>query len=137
MSGSISKSKFAKSSLHLFLMVFLSRKRPFLSSLFMKILSITLSSGQSDSSWWIKLIPKSLATLVSVMSTFLPSTNISPLSLANTPDKIFIRVDLPAPFSPTRAWISPSPTVKSTPIKTSFFPKDLYMFFISTFMTCS
>ena len=34
-------------------------------------------------------------------STFLPSKNIDPALCLNKPDKTFIRVDFPAPLSPT------------------------------------
>src|SRR5215218_9675144 len=37
-----------------------------------------------------------------------------PASGAWAPDRIFRSVDLPAPFSPSRAWISPGPTLKPT-----------------------
>src|ERR1019366_6461258 len=35
--------------------------------------------------------------------------------MRSAPERIRIRVDLPAPFSPNRAWISPPSTRKSTP----------------------
>ena len=37
-----------------------------------------------------------------------------PASGGWAPDRIFSSVDLPAPFSPSSAWISPAPTSKST-----------------------
>src|SRR5579871_1152054 len=40
---------------------------------------------------------------------------------------IFISVDLPAPFSPTRPWISPSASAKSTSRNACTPPKDLEM----------
>src|SRR5437588_820673 len=39
-----------------------------------------------------------------------PSSSISPSSASTTPARIFISVDLPAPFSPTTAWTWPRPT---------------------------
>src|SRR5258706_9537427 len=43
-----------------------------------------------------------------------PSTKISPSSGRCIPYRIFMRVDLPAPFSPTIAWIVPLRTVRLT-----------------------
>jgi hypothetical protein len=40
---------------------------------------------------------------------------------------IFIRVDLPAPFSPTRPWISPAFSAKSTARRACTPPKDFEM----------
>src|SRR5882757_1411757 len=40
---------------------------------------------------------------------------------------IFIRVDLPAPFSPTRPWISPRRSTKSTSLSAATPPNDLEM----------
>ena len=43
-----------------------------------------------------------------------PSTSILPEVSATTPAITFVSVDLPAPFSPTSAWISPRRSSKST-----------------------
>src|SRR5262249_12798741 len=43
-----------------------------------------------------------------------PLSRISPASLGWAPARIFIRVDLPAPFSPSSAWTSPTATVRET-----------------------
>src|SRR5690348_13331771 len=42
-----------------------------------------------------------------------PSIRISPRSGLTSPQRIPIRVDLPAPFSPRRQWISPARKVRS------------------------
>ena len=60
-------------------------------------------------------IPWAMATVGEVSATFSPLIKISPLVGCSMPKSIFIRVDLPAPFSPMRAWISPFFTRKSTP----------------------
>ena len=44
-----------------------------------------------------------------------------------SPAMIFISVLLPAPFSPTRPWISPARSAKSTPRSASTPPKDFVM----------
>ncbi len=56
-----------------------------------------------------------------------PSSRIAPSYSACTPAMIFISVLLPAPFSPTSPWISPSRSVKSTPWSASTPPKALPM----------
>src|SRR3954467_5586413 len=43
---------------------------------------------------------------------------IAPSSGVYTPARIFINVDLPAPFSPTIAWTSPARSSRSTPWST-------------------
>src|SRR5215831_754081 len=43
------------------------------------------------------------------------SSSIRPSSGGTTPAMILIRVDLPAPFSPSTAWMWPARTVRSTP----------------------
>jgi hypothetical protein len=57
----------------------------------------------------------------------LPSRMISPASGVYTPDSIFIRVLLPAPFSPITAWISPLRTVRCTPRSARVAPKRFSM----------
>src|SRR5688572_13278896 len=49
-----------------------------------------------------------------------------------TPARIFISVDLPAPFSPTSACASPGRTARSTPESTAFPAKDFEMSSISS-----
>ena len=52
-------------------------------------------------------IPKSFATVGFLMLTFCPRTKMEPEVGVIKPDKILIKVDLPAPFSPNKAKISP------------------------------
>src|SRR5882672_4043240 len=52
-----------------------------------------------------------------------PSSKKRPENSGSTPAMIFISVLLPAPFSPTRPWISPADSAKSTPRKASTPPK--------------
>ena len=47
------------------------------------------------------------------MVTGSPSKVIRPVSAVAAPERILISVDLPAPFSPTRAWTLPARTVMS------------------------
>src|SRR3954451_23972501 len=61
----------------------------------------------------------------SAMVTSWPSQTIEPLSIGLMPAMHLIRVDLPAPLSPTSAVTSPARTVKSTPLSASTAPKCL------------
>src|SRR5690349_17572217 len=54
-----------------------------------------------------------------------PSIRKRPENSGCTPAMIFISVLLPAPFSPTRPWISPGRSAKSTPRSASTPPKVL------------
>src|SRR5260221_2658102 len=66
------------------------------------------------------------------ISTAWPSTRISPESLASDPLRIFMSVDLPAPFSPSRTCTSPGATSRSTSSRATTPGKDL-----RTFCMCS
>ncbi|MNC41108.1 hypothetical protein D3C75_898590 [compost metagenome] len=46
--------------------------------------------------------------------TLFPSKMISPSSGRYTPERIFMSVDFPAPFSPSKAWTSPRRKLKLT-----------------------
>src|SRR5919108_5865876 len=63
--------------------------------------------------------PAACAACGCANETSWPSIRIVPASGGYTPARIFIRVDLPAPFSPTTAWISPACRSRSTPCSTS------------------
>src|SRR6266540_5428740 len=64
--------------------------------------------------WCTMPIPAAMACCGAVKCTGCPSTLVSPSSGRCIPYKIFISVDLPAPFSPTIAWIVPLRTVRLT-----------------------
>ena len=53
------------------------------------------------------MTPRAIASLGEWNLTGSPSSRSWPLSGACAPAMIFPRVDLPAPFSPTSAWIEP------------------------------
>src|SRR5262245_43010529 len=48
--------------------------------------------------------------------------------MTGMPKRMFIKVDLPAPFSPRRAWISPRATVRETPFRTRLPSNSFVMF---------
>src|SRR5579871_5528843 len=60
-----------------------------------------------------------------------PSSRKLPENSGCTPAMIFISVLLPAPFSPTRPWISPGRSAKSTPRSASTPPKAFVIPFSS------
>jgi hypothetical protein len=66
----------------------------------MKMLSRTVRFGARLSSWWMIEIPWSRASTVSANDTVSPCSVSVPDVGCSTPDRIFMSVDLPAPFSP-------------------------------------
>src|ERR687894_2537373 len=54
-----------------------------------------------------------------------PSSSTRPVSGPCTPASTFTSVDLPAPFSPTRAWASPARSSSCAPRRAATAPKDL------------
>ena len=63
--------------------------------------------------WKTMPMPWAIASAGVAKVTCGPSTLMVPSSGFCTPYRIFISVDLPAPFSPTRAWIVPARMVMS------------------------
>src|SRR6185503_12347761 len=57
--------------------------------------------------------------------TATPSTRTSPPSGSTAPARIFMSVDLPAPFSPTTAWTMPGAMARSTPPRAWITPYAL------------
>src|SRR5277367_6733966 len=62
----------------------------------------------------MKAMPCRMESLTPCSFTGRPSMRISPASGWYTPPRIFMRVDLPAPFSPQTATTSPRPMVRLT-----------------------
>src|SRR5262245_59902442 len=81
----------------------------------MLMLSATERSGISESSWKTQAIPAARASDGDAKVIGSPSSSIRPSSGGITPAMILIRVDLPAPFSPSTAWMRPARTVRSAP----------------------
>ena len=66
-------------------------------------------------------LPKNLALLYSgSLVISLPSMQMLPLSMPNTPAMELSIVDLPAPLPPITVIKSPSSTVSSTPVRARF-----------------
>src|SRR6185503_5125057 len=70
-------------------------------------------------------MPAACASRAERKRVSLPSSRKRPENSGCTPAMIFISVLLPAPFSPTRPWISPGRSAKSTPRSASTPPKVL------------
>src|ERR1700722_12337079 len=68
--------------------------------------------------------PSCLAIVGLLIATFTPSIRISdPSSGACARERIFIKVDFPAPFSPISAWTSPSLISRDTSFRARTRPK--------------
>ena len=81
--------------------------------LLIAMLSATERSGISDSSWKMQAMPAALAAAGDANETGSPSSSMRPSSGATTPAMILISVDLPAPFSPSTAWMRPASITSS------------------------
>ena len=88
----------------------------------MKMLSRTRRFGARLSSWWMIEMPRFRASEVEEKVTGLPSSSIVPDVGCTTPDRIFIRVDLPAPFSPNSVVTLPRRMSKFTPFSAWMLP---------------
>ena len=84
-----------------------SRNAPLVTSLPKMMFSATVNTGMSWKCWWTMPMPRSMASPESSKCTCSPRTRMVPLSGRYSPNTMFIRVLLPAPFSPSRQWISP------------------------------
>ena len=80
----------------------------------MNTFSATVRSGNRRGSWWTTAMPRARACAGPAISTGSPSRAIVPLSGWWIPARILTSVLLPAPFSPTRPWISPGTNVSDT-----------------------
>src|SRR4051812_42375661 len=72
-------------------------------------------------------MPRSIASRGEVNTTGWPSTSNSPSSGEVSPYSTFISVDLPAPFSPSKASTSPGSSCRSMPLLATSEPKRLTM----------
>src|SRR6478609_2456410 len=70
-------------------------------------------------------MPAALESAVEPKSTSSPCRRKTPESRRCTPATILTRVDLPAPFSPTRAWIEPGVTAMLPERRATTEPNDL------------
>src|SRR3990170_2603480 len=101
----------------------LNGPQPVVGSLPRKKCRLTLMSGITARSWYTVATPASSASRGEPKRTVLPSTARVPPSGSNTPDRILIRVDLPAPLSPSRQTTSPALTASETSSRATTAPK--------------
>ena len=98
-----------------------------------KTFSATVRLGDSASSWWMVTMPSARAAAGSGIATASPARRMLPPGSAwCTPARIFISVDLPAPFSPIRAWTSPAQAENVTPASARDGPNVLAIARISS-----
>ena len=90
-------------------------------------LSITLNGRNTSGSWWSMPIPAAMASTGEASLIVWPSRTISPESAEWNPDSTFMRVDLPAPFSPRSPCRVPVSTVSVIPSLARTGPKCLWM----------
>ena len=82
-----------------------------------RMLSATDRTGTSMKCWWTMLMPRAIASAGPLIVTADCRRGGSrPRPGVASPYRMFIRVDLPAPFSPSRAWISPGRIVEVDPV---------------------
>ena len=99
--------------------------------------SATVKTGISMKCWWTIPMPAAIASPGPEKCCTLSSRRISPSSARYSPYSTFIRVDLPAPFSPSRAWISPAWTSRSMWSFATSAPKRLVIPRNSSFTSMS
>ena len=90
-----------------------------------KTFSSTVSCGTTLTSCAMVATPRSSASRGERSVTSSPSSSSRPASGASTPATIRPSVDLPAPFSPTSAWIDPRATLSDTASSARTAPKCL------------
>ena len=91
----------------------------------MNTFSATLRSGNRRGSWWTTAMPRARDWAGPWIATGVPSRRIVPASGWWTPARILTSVLLPAPFSPTSAWISPGRRSIDTSVSAAVAPNRL------------
>ena len=81
-----------------------------------RMFSATVMSGSTAGCWWTIAMPCWVATAGDSPSSSWPFIVIVPPSGTVVPDATPIRVDLPAPFSPSSACTSPGRMSRVTPV---------------------
>ncbi|CAB4765195.1 unannotated protein [freshwater metagenome] len=110
-SGSTSRPYFSESANTSARAAFILMKMPRFGSLPRIMFSVTVITGTSWKCWCTMPTPRAIAPLVSPGVIISPLIRISPESGRTMPKTLFTRVDFPAPFSPSKATISPAATV--------------------------
>jgi hypothetical protein len=87
--------------------------------------SAAVSASNNEKCWNTMPMPSLRATLGLPMRTGFPFQRISPENGSSEPKSIFTSVDLPAPFSPSNACISPLAIERSMESQALSLPKIL------------
>ncbi len=100
--------------------------------------SVMVKPGMSMNSWCTIPMPYSIASCGARMAAGCPPISTVPSKppvewMTGMPNRMFISVDLPAPFSPMSAWISPGLTARETSLSTRLPKYSLEM--LSIFRT--
>src|SRR3954452_8694811 len=103
----------------------MSRNAPFVGSEARTMFSATVMTGMSMKCWCTMPMPIPIACDGDSTCTSSPSRSMRPSSGLWSPYRTFISVDLPAPFSPSRAWISPRRSSRSILSFATSAPKRL------------
>ena len=90
-------------------------------------LRVTDISGIIARSWYTVAMPASMASRGLSKATGWPPIKICPLVGLWTPAMVLMKVDLPAPLSPSRQWHSPACTATETPARAMTAPKCFSM----------
>ncbi len=91
-----------------------TRPAPRVGILPMRMFSAMVRWRTRLNSWCTARMPMRFASCGVPSTTVLPSIAIVPESGVTAPESMFMSVDLPAPFSPTTAWTSPSAADRET-----------------------
>ena len=84
-------------------------------------------SGTVARSWKTVAMPCSRASRGDLKCSASPSTSSSPSSCGCTPERILMKLDLPAPLSPSTHVTSPAPTAIETSFSAITLPKNFDM----------
>src|SRR6218665_3631756 len=110
----------------------LNGPQPLVGSRPMKKLRVTDISGIIARSWNTVAMPAFMAWRGLSSTTSAPLTSMVPPEGLCTPDMVLMKVDLPAPLSPSRQWHSPAWMENETPDRAMMLPKRFSIARIST-----
>src|SRR6218665_1081836 len=110
----------------------LNGPQPLVGSRPMKKLRVTDISGIIARSWNTVAMPAFMAWRGLSSTTSAPLTSMVPPEGLCTPDMVLMKVDLPAPLSPSRQWHSPAWMANETPDRAMMLPNRFSIARIST-----
>ena len=84
-----------------------------------------VNSGATEDTWKVRASPSLARATMSRRSMSRPAKRMEPLSCRTSPATCLMTVDLPAPFGPISAWISPGRKSSVTSSLATTAPKRL------------